>query len=84
LAGDLGLFDEAADQLGPPTMLFKQDLDSQHAADEMVAALEHGAHAAAGDLVQELEPDAGIVVGERSRVGSAIGPWAIVKASRPR
>ena len=36
--------------------LLEQDLDGQVAAEVGVAALEHGPHAAAGDLAEELEP----------------------------
>ena len=52
LAGDLRLLDEPADQLGLVAVRLEQDLDGQVAAEVGVAPLEHGAHAAAGDLAQ--------------------------------
>ena len=56
LAADLGLLDEPADQVGVVAVRLEQDLDGQVAAEVGVAALEDGAHAAAGDLAEELEP----------------------------
>ena len=67
LAGDLGLLDEPADQLGVVAVLLQQDLDGQVAAEVDVAALEHGPHAAAGDLAEELE--AGRAVGRVGHLG---------------
>ena len=53
LAADLRLLDEAVDQVGPVAVLLEQDLDGQVAAEVGVAAPEHGAHAAAGDLAEK-------------------------------
>ncbi len=56
LSGDLRLLDEPADQVGLLTMLIEQDLDGQVAAEVAVAPLDDDAHAAAGDLAEQLEP----------------------------
>ena len=60
LAADLGLLDEAADQLGLVAVRLEQDLHGQVAAEVRVTAFEHGAHAAAGDLAQQLQPPGSI------------------------
>ena len=54
---------------GSSRCLLEQDLDGEVAADVAVAALEDGAHAAAGDLAEELEPRGG--VGGRGHLGRA-------------
>ena len=56
LAGDLGLLDEPADQVGVVAMLLEQDLDGQVTAEVAVAPLEDDAHAATGELAEQLEP----------------------------
>ena len=80
LAGDLRLLDEAADQLGLVAVLLQEDLDGQVAAQVGVAALEHGPHAAPGDLAQDLERSApvrrrghGVAAGPGGRLDAAIG-----------
>ena len=80
LAGDLRLLDEPADQLGLIAVLLEQDLDGQVAAQVGVAALEDGAHAAPGDLAQDLERAAavgrrghGVAAGPGGRLGAAVG-----------
>ena len=50
LAADLRLLDEPADQVGVVAVVLAEHLDGQLAAEVGVAALEHGPHAAAGDL----------------------------------
>ena len=59
LAADLRLLDEPPDQLGPVAVLLQEDLHGEVAAQVDVAALEDGAHAAAGDLAEELQPAGG-------------------------
>ncbi len=54
LAADLGLLDEAVDQVGAVAMLIEQDLEGEVAAQVRVAAPQHQAHPAAGDFAQEL------------------------------
>ena len=54
LAGDLGLFDEAPDELGLFAVRFEQDLERQLSAEVGVASAQDGPHAAAGDLAEEL------------------------------
>src|SRR5262249_52792972 len=88
LAADLRLLDEPADQLGLVAVLLQQDLDGQVAAQVGVAALEHGAHAAAGDLAVDLV--AGGPAGGRVRDGpddGRLGPGVVVaeqaRRSRP-
>ena len=56
LAADLRLLDEPADHLGLVAEWLAQHLDGQVAAQVDVAPPEHDAHAAAGDLAEELEP----------------------------
>ena len=60
LAGDLGLLDEPADQLGVVAVGFEQDLHGEVAAEVGITPLEHGAHAAAGDLAEELKASGAI------------------------
>ena len=57
LAADLRLLDEAADHLGAAAEVVAQDLDGNVAAQVGVAALEHLAHAAAGDLAVDAVAD---------------------------
>ena len=57
LAADLRLLDEAADHLGTAAEVVAEDLDGNVAADVGVAALEHLAHAAAGDLAVDAVAD---------------------------
>ena len=72
LAGDLRLLDEATDHLGAVAVLLEDDLDGHVAADIDVAALEHDAHASAGDLAEELyAPASPADVGMSSEHGSA-------------
>ena len=82
LAGDLGFLDEAADHLGLFAVRFEQDLDGEVAAEVRIATLEHGSHAAAGDLAEELQPrrafggsgisvDDGRITGPGSEIESA-------------
>ncbi len=68
LAGDLGLLDEATDHLGAVAVLLQDDLDGHVAADIDVAALEHDAHAAAGDLAEKL-----VAPGVSRRRGHVLG-----------
>ncbi len=56
LAADLRLLDEAADEGGVVPVLLQEDLDGEVASEVLVSALEHGAHAAAGDLAEQPEP----------------------------
>ncbi len=63
LAADLRLLDEAADQVGLVTEVGPQDLDGDVAAQVGVAALEDGAHAAAGDLAVDTVADRRVGVG---------------------
>ena len=67
LAADLGLLDEAADQFGLVLVALEQDLHGQVAAQVGVASLEHGPHAAAGDLAEELVPVAALRLARASR-----------------
>ena len=80
LAADLRLLDEALDQVGPVAVAVEEDLDGQVAAELGVAALEDGAHAAAGDLAEELvatgravEQDVSIGGRRRPVVGVGLG-----------
>ncbi len=61
LAADLGLLHEPAHQLGLVLVALEQDLHRQVAAQVGVASLEHGPHAAAGDLAEELVPVAALL-----------------------
>ena len=71
LAGDLGLLDEPADQVGVLAMLLEQDLDGQVAAEVAVAPLDDDAHPAAGDLAEEVEPSQAVQsVGHPGRRGA--------------
>ena len=70
LAADLRLLDEPADHLGVVAVLLQEDLDGQVAAEVGVAALEDDAHAAAGDLAEELV--ATLVARRRRHV---LGTW---------
>ena len=54
LPADLGLLDESADQPRIVAVLLEQDLHGQVPAEVGVAAFQNGAHAAPGDLSQEL------------------------------
>ena len=54
LAADLGLLDETPPQLGVVLVRRQQHLDGNVAAQVSIAALEDGAHAAAGDLAGQL------------------------------
>ena len=54
LAADLRFLDEAADDVLIAAVPIQQDLQGQVAAQVGVAGLEHDAHAAAGDLTQDL------------------------------
>ena len=75
LAADLGLLDEAADQLGLVAVCLEQDLDGQVAAEVGVAALEDRPHAAAGDLAQDL-----VAVALLRRAGiSSDGSWVMAR-----
>ena len=56
LAADLRLLDEPPHQLGLLLVGLEQDLDGQVAAQVDIVALQDGAHAAPGDLAEELEP----------------------------
>jgi hypothetical protein len=56
LAADLRLLDEPADEVGLVAVGFEQDLDGEVAAKVGVAPFEDGAHAASGDLAEELDP----------------------------
>ena len=77
LAGDLGLLDEPADQVGVLAMLLEQDLDGQVAAEVAVAPLDDDAHAAAGDLAEQLEPGKAVGwVGHLGRRGADHRPGA--------
>ena len=67
LAADLRLLDEPADQVGVVAEVLAEDLDGHVAAEVGVAALEHGAHAAAGDLA--VDPVAESRCRRRSRAG---------------
>ena len=73
LAADLRLLDEPADQLGRCRGgRSQEDLDGQVAAEVGVAALEDGAHAAAGDLAVDAVADRRVGVAAPS--GRTIGP----------
>jgi hypothetical protein len=61
LAADLRFLDEPAHQFGPALVTLQQHLDGQVAAQVGISPLEHGSHAAAGDLAQELHPHRAIV-----------------------
>ncbi len=67
LSGDLSLLDEPADQVWLVTMLLEQNLDGEVAAQVAVASLDDDAHAAAGDLAEQLEP--GKTVGWAGHLG---------------
>ncbi len=56
LPGDLGFLDEAANHVGLVAMRFEQNLHRQIATEVGIAAFEHGSHAAASDLAEELQP----------------------------
>ena len=60
LPADLRLLDEPPGHVGPVGVLLQQHLDRQVAAQVDVAAAQHGAHAAAGDLAGELVAVAGL------------------------
>ena len=62
LAADLRLLDEAADHVGVVAEVFAQDLQGHVAAEVGVAALEDGAHAAAGDLAVDPVADRAVVI----------------------
>ena len=87
LAADLRLLDEPADHLGVVAVLLQEDLDGQVAAEVDVAALEHDAHAAPGDLAEELVAPALARRGRaspRSAGGPAWGPSPGPSRSRTR
>ena len=67
LAADLRLLDEAADHVGVVAVVFAEDLQRHVAAEVGVAALEDGAHAAAGDLAVDPVADRGVGVGTSLR-----------------
>ena len=70
LAADLRLLDEPADHVGVVAEVLAEHLDGDVAAEVGVAALEHRAHAAAGDLA--VDPVAGRAVARpRDRAGRA-------------
>src|SRR5581483_2732423 len=54
LAADLRLLDEPTEHPRVVAVPLQEDLDGQVAAEVLVAALEDGAHAAAGDLAEEV------------------------------
>ena len=62
LAADLRLLDEAADHVGVVAVVVAEDLDGEVAAEVGVAALEDGAHAAAGDLAVDAVADRAVGV----------------------
>ena len=86
LAADLRLLDEPADQVGVVAVLVQEDLDGQVAPQVGVAALEDRAHAAAGDLAEELV--AASRVGRRAAAGpgltTGVSGSASVSRSRTR
>ena len=55
LAADLRLFHEAADQVGLLLVRFEENFDGQVAPQVGIASFEDNAHAAPGDLAQELD-----------------------------
>ncbi len=67
LAADLRLLDEAADHVGVVAVVIAQDLQCHVAAEVRVAALEDGAHAAAGDLAVDPVADRAVVIVARPR-----------------
>ena len=67
LSGDLGLLEKAVDHFGAMAEVVAEDLDGQVAAEVAVAAAEDDAHAAAADLVGELQPRGSL--GQRGRPG---------------
>ena len=71
LAADLRLLDEAVEQVGPLAMPIQEHLQRQVAAQAGVAGPQDGAHAAAGDLAEELVPAGGAV--ERDGGGGGEG-----------
>ena len=62
LAADLGLLDEPADHAGVVAEVVAQHLERDVAAEVGVAALEDGAHAAAGDLAIDAVADRAVVI----------------------
>ena len=78
LAADLRLLDEAADHLGAAAEVVAEDLDGDVAAEVGVAALEHLAHAAAGDLAVDAVADRRVGGGpvgrpDDGRLGTGVG-----------
>ena len=86
LAADLGLLDEAADHVGVVAEVVAQHLEGDVAAEVGVAALEDGAHAAAGDLAVDAVADRAVVIVASPAAGrSARAPRrAPVSRSRTR
>src|SRR5262249_31341455 len=82
LAADLRLFDEPADQLRIVAVDLEPDLDNQLATQVGVARLEDGAHAAPGNLAEELEPGrAGVRRRHLGRGGPGDGRGTVVRVS---
>ena len=71
LPADLRLLEEPPRHLGPVGVLLQQHLDRQVAAQVHVAAAQHRAHAAAGDLAEELVAVAGLCLAAAWRRTSA-------------
>ena len=71
LAGDLGLLDEAAEQLGVAAVAFQEHLDGEVAAQVVVSPFQDRSHAPPGDLAEELEPPGAVGgVGHLGRGGA--------------
>ena len=60
LAADLRFLDEPSDHVGVVAEILPEHLEGDVAAQVGVAALEHGAHAAAGDLAVDPVADRGV------------------------
>ena len=80
-----GALDKSTDQLGLVLVRIEQHLDGQVAAEVDIAAPQHGPHAAAGDLAEELIPVGtlgrpGISVDDGMRIGP--GPVSISESRR--